>query len=167
VAVLSEPALRDLVFLREDVSCRLPCWNGLTPGVSNPIDIANFFARLGIDPVGLTPIDIRLIPDSPWSRSVGTELEYGSTIGTTAIRVGLDSVSVDWSPFDGSVQAIRISLWRPEGFDIRSLLSSLGRPDAVLMDHAGVGRYRTVLPYASKGALSGWMQLLKTGHAFA
>jgi hypothetical protein len=121
--------------------------------VSSTGDIAKFFARLGIDPGALSPIDARPNPESPWFRSVGTEFAYRSTIGPIATSLGLDGVSVDWSPFDGKAQAIWIAYWRPEGFDVRSLFSSLGRPDTVLMDYAGGGAYRTVLTYTSKGAL--------------
>jgi hypothetical protein len=155
VPVLTQSELRDLLAFRSDPACMLPCWNGVTPGSSKTTDIATFFAKLGIRRAYLDPIDTRLPEAAVWTRSVGVAITAeSSAVGAITADLGLDVVSVYWNPKDGRVQAMWISYsGPPPQFDVRSLFSTLGRPDNALMDYAGGGGYRTVLAFTSIGAL--------------
>jgi hypothetical protein len=51
----AEEAARIGDFLTMDQTCRLPCWNGVTPGISGAGELQGFFARLGIDMKNLVP----------------------------------------------------------------------------------------------------------------
>jgi hypothetical protein len=155
VPVLSEQALSELLALRPSPDCALPCWNELTPGSSDTEDIAQFFSTLGVNPAVLDPRDTRIPGETGWFRTAGIAFtEETSTIGAISYSLGLDGVNVQWSAADGRVRSIWISYWGPPPqFDIRSVFSTMGMPDTVLMDYAGGGAYRTVLTYIAKGAL--------------
>ena len=49
VTLSQEDAIRELDYLNESENCRLPCWHGLTPGVSNKDEVPIFLRTFGID----------------------------------------------------------------------------------------------------------------------
>jgi hypothetical protein len=104
-------------FWAEPSICSLPCWNGLTPGVSSEGDVQGFFARLGFDVRNYTPK-----PTSNGTYWIKKSLDRLAEEPENAPRV-----SVAWK--DGIVQYIEIANWNhPEIFEIDRLADAMGEP---------------------------------------
>jgi hypothetical protein len=119
-------------FLEEKPGCRLPCWNGLTPGLSTAWEVQAFFARLGLDAGHLTA------PNSPdlGEEYISLEQDNDSNDITTYTHVKWEKNKVIW---------IEIELWdRPEHFSTSKMARVLGIPKEIKF-HLSQGDWYSVL----------------------
>lgn len=107
--------------------CTIPCWNGLTPGLSRPDEITGFIARLGIDPSSKEPL---VAPDG--SNVIVVDFPDSHP------GVSLWSVAVAWD--EEVVRAIQL-LYAPlrvsDFLKLSELFDVLGLPEDVELAVAG------------------------------
>ena len=98
VTLSQEDAIRELDYLNESENCRLPCWHGLTPGVSNKDEVPIFLRTFGIDTSSKEP---QLDGDYYWLG--GIVPNYPKFSGFPEARQG---VWVGWK--DDAVKIVKI-----------------------------------------------------------
>lgn len=135
--------LFDLYLESDNPVCPLPCWNGVTPGNSDILELPEFFGRLGFD-----QFDI---------------VEYGSDRVAWAVSDDLNraewgrefylEIGAEWVEGSDEVSVIRlITIGSPTRFDLGSLLRELGFAEIVLMEEQGQGtRIQLLLAYPDRG----------------
>lgn len=123
----SEEAITISNIFVQDQECKLPCWNGLTPGVSSDTEIPGFFSRLGID-IQNTP---------PEQRLDGKYFQYGSFDAFPSVNPNNQPlVTVEWE--NGVVTSIEIDWFSiPSHSSFGALESTIGRPDSIVLEHGG------------------------------
>lgn len=130
-------------YLEEKPGCDLPCWNGLTPGISSSDEIQGFFARLGFDfgewdtpdqaREGERMIELHDFPQGTYS---STQLIF----------------LVKWSK--GLVDYIAFDYWdHPEQFTIDKIAKMIGVPAEIkVAEQQGEG-YQILFLYPKKNLL--------------
>ena len=101
--------------------CKLPCWNGITPGKSSSIELQGFFARLGLSFPGFTTSD-DVLKGSTFVDAQG--FPKGTLEFTQLVFY------VIWS--DGIVNELDFAYWdHPEQFTASRLGDKLGTPNKI------------------------------------
>jgi len=136
-------SLLELNFETEDPSCSLPCWNGITPGNSNILDLPEFYGRLGFKQFKIVEYDTDRVA---WA--VSDDLNRAQWGRDYYLEIG-----AQWIEGSDEVSVIRlITLSSPKGFDLGMLLRKLGFPEIVLMDEIGQGTgIQMLLAYPQRG----------------
>jgi hypothetical protein len=135
----SSEALKIANILDQAGSCVLPCWNGLTPGISQIDDLPEFFSRLGYAIQDEIPYDSGDGGFSIGGRIMGYPIPPAKTPPV---------VNVFWR--DSTVEAIYFSWgWVPDSYDLGSIKTTLGYPDEIFDVIEGQGRafYQIILDF--------------------
>jgi hypothetical protein len=118
-------------FLAETPDCRLPCWLGLTPGVSPSEDVSRFLADLDVD--------VRRA--APGRNAIYVEFQEP-----------MPALTVYWK--DGFVTLITMELLEiPEYFEITRIADTLGTPNNIRFLISQGERYEVVLHYTERKTL--------------
>ena len=124
-------------FLNPTLDCQLPCWNGLTPGLSTEEEISPFFQKFGLDAesaIGARCIDLSNYPAGNASRTDPQICVFSN---------------------DGVVNRMQLLNWsHPEQFTPRRINIILGIPDKIFIPTAPMEdpeRFGLILFYPEKG----------------
>jgi hypothetical protein len=119
LTLTSSEKMKIMNYLEEKPGCSLPCWNGLTPGVSSSDEIQGFFARLGFDFGEWDPPD-KEAQAGEWLIELH-DFPKGTYSSTALVFL------VKWS--NGLVDYVGFDLWdHPEQFTIAKIAKSIGVP---------------------------------------
>ncbi len=110
-------------------ACKLPCYNGLTPGQGDFQATLDFFRKLGISPVDMIPGDYESAMD-------GTGRLAASLLRTTdieqAVQAGYNPPRVDVALQNNQVRSIAVN-WPsyPPNLVIAKVMQQMGAPDVI------------------------------------
>lgn len=143
LTLTSSQKLEIMNYLEEKPGCPLPCWNGLTPGVSSSDEIQGFFARLGFD-FGEW--------DSPDQAQAGERMIELQDFPKGTYSSTLLTLLVKWSK--GLVDYIAFNYWdHPEQFTIDKIAKNIGIPAEIkVAEQQGEG-YQILFMYPKKNLL--------------
>lgn len=114
--------------------CHLPCWNGLTPGVSTVSDLQGFFARLGMD---IRDVDRFSLDALGVTFTGGTKPPiFGSG---WPVQVTLKEDKVDFIEIE--------SVEPPTFLSVRSVINNLGRAPDIYLGEDQYLRYEVLFNY--------------------
>jgi len=128
--------------LNQSTDCVIPCWNGLTPGVSTANDIQKFLAMMGLD--------INIYKDNAFNEEgFGIDIEdYPSPKESFILTISFE---------EGIISEVQIWRWdHPEQYEISRIMNILGQPDSVRINNGFFGdipAYQFTLLYPDKGAI--------------
>ena len=124
VTLSQEDVIRELDYLNESENCRLPCWHGLTPGVSNKDDMPIFLRTFGID---TSSKELEL--EGGYYHLGGSVPNYPKF---PSFPQGRQIIQVLWK--DDTVEVIEIQGVNPKyAFDTDRIVSILGMPGRMLV----------------------------------
>lgn len=139
----SKQQMEIMDFINETPDCKLPCWNGLTPGISKASDIQAFFARLGYELI--------LNPSFLEAEGQCSGILKKFPQGTFSDVSSESSIMIDVFWHNYIVNDVRISGWdHPEQFDLKRIAEILGTPDHIYAQEEEGDRYTIHLHYLSK-----------------
>lgn len=127
--------------LEGTTSCKLPCWLGLTPGVSTFSDIHNFVATLGID-----------FREEEYDKLGGWIGFFIPNSKNDQIAVGKTSVDIYWE--NGIVNSVVIYLDEiPKFLSVDEQLEQLGYPDSIYIHAPYTDWMGFILEYRKYGLI--------------
>lgn len=108
-------------FTQPPPDCSPPCWNSLTPGLSDPATITDFFARLGVagEEVSTGQADT---PGLNTSSALFASFPYNFPDLPP-------SITILWAP--GHISSVKLSNLEPPFIGPRQVIQSLGTPQQV------------------------------------
>ena len=143
---LSEDEITALFNLEmNEPDCVLPCWNGITPGVSKIADLETFFGSLGFD-------QLRFYSDE----EIEGAWVYSDDLTPEEWRHGWTAIDAQLNRGKDEVSLLRITYLARRstsiGFQPANLLHEFGYPEIVLMDERRQGtEFQLLLAYPDKG----------------
>jgi hypothetical protein len=130
-------------FLEGTKDCQIPCWNGLTPGVSSSSEIQGYFARLGYV---FPPSNFDFSLESgEYSQEIRDNFPPGSLLRSWFY------VNVQWS--GGIVSSLGFGEWdHPEQVTTSRISEVLGTPQRILVYQEEGYRYRILYDYPNRNS---------------
>lgn len=139
-SLTAKQQLEMMDFLAEKPGCRLPCWNGLTPGISSSDELQGFFARLGHDFNSW---------DSPEDALEGARFVEMHNFPKGTYSSTQLIFEAKWSK--GIVTSIGFGYWdHPEQFSIKHIADTLGVPSEIKIAQQQGEFYSLLLLYTER-----------------
>ncbi len=143
LATFQDPEAEIRSLIRNHGGCQLPCWWGITPGVTSWLDASRFFARFS-DHVTIEESRRGQIDSRPYQQFIvyyrsGLSIDY--------------AVSTTIEVTEGTVRLLLIDLEASiaSGYSPKRILSDLGEPDEVLVNDMDTSLSNLTLWYESRG----------------
>jgi len=143
LATFQDPEAEIRSLIRNHGGCQLPCWWGISPGVTSWLDASRFFARFS-DHVTIEESRRGQIDSRPYQRFIvyyrsGLAIDY--------------AVSTTIEVTEGTVRLLMIDLEASmaSGYSPKRILSDLGEPDEVLVYDMDTSLSNLTLWYESRG----------------
>jgi len=121
-------------------SCSLPCWNGITPGLSDKDQLIGFFTRLGYEDTNLIREDVKLV--NGWIK-----IELRPNYSGGALEDPFHWIFVTWN--NSVVNRLELDPWdHPEQYTIEKLEEKFGIPNEIkIVNGTSDMRYLVMLSY--------------------
>jgi hypothetical protein len=141
-----EGKLEVMNILDEKPNCRLPCWLGLTPGISSAYEVQAFFAKLGQQIPDVEKLNPK---NSNWIILEISDYPQGY------LSYKHFFVSTEWQ--DNIVTNIMVENWgHSEQFEIKKIADVLGEPDYIKINQGtsgGIPLYSVALIFEDRNLI--------------